>query len=522
MKTKLLSFLLITGCIVVQAQENKILNGGFEIGELQPNPNSVTHNYEWYSVVKNTESFQKGTLEYSSESSREGLQSLKLTCNYNPNDRYSMYVAQSGLALEKKIYTVTLFAKSDKEVQLAIQFYGYEGDTQKLSNDRSITISGDNNWHSYSIDADMNSLGTNWDYDKPIDIRIALAKQDLSGSPVNVYVDDVYVKEKTNEFWVKLGNYSFEGDGSTTTSIPGWGVSKPIQNKFQIISDDVIQGNNAFKSIPEEDGGYIELYPNAANTPIPKDKKIRVTFYAKSATTNPILQPFFFVMNKGAGMGKNANNLLSLSNRWEKYSVIYNFDDPDYNADQPSRLRFALSPQDTYLDFITIDEVSNSRYITPEITGLPSTLSLDKNQEGIIQPDIISTDYIFCKATSPDTNLTIEKYGRTGFKVSSAKDGIYTLNITYTDNITKTNFVVEITVGNGENIENNSNTDHLAYSDKGNIIIKGEKETVSIYDINGSLIDTRIISNGVEIISVPTPGIYLVRISEKTYKVLVN
>ncbi|MBQ8056464.1 MAG: T9SS type A sorting domain-containing protein, partial [Paludibacteraceae bacterium] len=76
--------------------------------------------------------------------------------------------------------------------------------------------------------------------------------------------------------------------------------------------------------------------------------------------------------------------------------------------------------------------------------------------------------------------------------------------------------------GEGTAVSENAHT-VLAYGLDMQVIVKGAfAQTISVYNVVGQLLETRVASSDTEIFNVYPEGVYIVNVGEETYKVVVK
>ena len=149
MRNKLLLIaVLLGGLSSLWAQENKLMNtvktkrGGVENGE-------------WYkNNLPNSSIMPVVNVAY------EGDKSLRFVCNDRIDTRYKNFVAQKGLQLSRKKIKVSFYARSAKPVILNVSFVGFaegKGNKPVAGRGENVNITGDNDWHLYTVEIDLGS-----------------------------------------------------------------------------------------------------------------------------------------------------------------------------------------------------------------------------------------------------------------------------------------------------------------------------------------------------------------------------
>lgn len=201
MKNKLLLAFIFLGVLTLSAQDNKLMNSGFEEGTVKPKRGNI-ENGEWYkNNLPNSSIMPVVNVAY------EGNKSLRFVCEDKIDTRHKQFVAQKGIQLSPKKIEVSFYARSAKPVMLNVSFIGCKkGDNNKTIADRgeNIQIKGDNEWHLYVIEMNLESgefvtdkKSHKLDFDEPFELRIAVnGDQDFSKTRIVFYIDNVSVSEK--------------------------------------------------------------------------------------------------------------------------------------------------------------------------------------------------------------------------------------------------------------------------------------------------------------------------------------
>ncbi|WP_455498883.1 hypothetical protein [Coprobacter sp.] len=201
MRNRLLFIAVLMGCLSLAAQENKLMNSGFEEGSVKPKRGGI-ENGEWYkSTLPNSSIMPVVNVAY------EGEKSLRFVCNDKIDTRYKQFVAQRGLQLSPKKIEVSFYARSANPIILNVAFVGFiEKEKNKTVADRgrNVHITADNNWHLYIVEFDIESgkivsdkKSHSLDFDEPFELRIAVnGEQDFSRKKTVLYIDKVSVNEK--------------------------------------------------------------------------------------------------------------------------------------------------------------------------------------------------------------------------------------------------------------------------------------------------------------------------------------
>ncbi len=199
-KILLLAFALV-GVLTLSAQDNKLMNSGFEEGTVKPKRGNI-ENGEWYkSNLPNSSIMPVVNAAY------EGNKSLRFICNDKIDTRYKQFVAQRGLQLSQKKIEISFYARSAKSVVLNVSLVGVKkGGNDKLvtGNGENVRILSDNKWHLYTVEVDLesgeiisNKKSVKLNFDEPFELRIALdGGQDFSMDKTIFYIDNISVSEK--------------------------------------------------------------------------------------------------------------------------------------------------------------------------------------------------------------------------------------------------------------------------------------------------------------------------------------
>lgn len=202
MKNRLLLIVVLLGGVLsLSAQENKLMNAGFEEGSVKPKRGEI-ENGEWYkSTLPNSSIMPVVNVAY------EGEKSLRFVCNDKIDTRYKQFVAQKGLQLSPQKIEISFYARSANPIILNVAFVAFiKGEKVKTAADRgkTVSITGDNDWHLYTIEVDLTSgkvvsdkKSHSLDFDEPFELRIAVnGEQDFSRKKTVLYIDKVSVNEK--------------------------------------------------------------------------------------------------------------------------------------------------------------------------------------------------------------------------------------------------------------------------------------------------------------------------------------
>ena len=202
MRNKLLLIaVLLGGLSSLWAQENKLMNAGFEEGTVKTKRGGV-ENGEWYkNNLPNSSIMPVVNVAY------EGDKSLRFVCNDRIDTRYKNFVAQKGLQLSRKKIKVSFYARSAKPVILNVSFVGFaegKGNKPVAGRGENVNITGDNDWHLYTVEIDLGSgkivsdkKTHSLNFDEPFELRIAVdGGQDVSRAKSVFYIDNISVNEK--------------------------------------------------------------------------------------------------------------------------------------------------------------------------------------------------------------------------------------------------------------------------------------------------------------------------------------
>ena len=102
----------------------------------------------------------------------------------------------------------------------------------------------------------------------------------------------------------------------------------------------------------------------------------------------------------------------------------------------------------------------------------------------------------------------------TGEDVDMLLDGEYSFIASPSDNDAR--FIVKLGYNANGNVEN----DIFAYQDGSDIVVNGEGE-LQVFDMMGRMIATQHI-NGVQTVNMPSNGVYIFKLNEKTQKIVVR